>query len=301
MEVLPEELPAFLRTPEVAAEVTLLGRELDRSKGSGTIHDRERDPGHYVNLDDDGNVMGGVPLNPLPASREAYDTALRAKGFTQYQVGYLPYSIIDGWQQLRKDFAYWRADVVAARSAVDPEHRAWFEADRRLREKLIVRDLGIWSHYIGDASQPLHVSMHYNGWGNYPNPRGFTTSNKLHAQFEGEYVRRFANRAAVKSAIAPYKACECGIEERMRMIILDSQAQVVPLYELEQRGAFKGKSDEGVAFITARLAVGSSMLRDMIVDVWRASADMGVGYPIINVRDIESGKRMITPKDFGGD
>jgi hypothetical protein len=28
--------------------------------------------------------------------------------------------------------------------------------------------LGIWSHYGGDASQPLHVSIHYNGWGDYP-------------------------------------------------------------------------------------------------------------------------------------
>jgi len=29
--------------------------------------------------------------------------------------------------------------------------------NRRLREKLTIRDIGIWSHYGGDASQPLHV------------------------------------------------------------------------------------------------------------------------------------------------
>ncbi len=54
---------------------------------------------------------------------------------------------------------------------------------------VIIRDLGVWSHYIGDGSQPMHVSVHYNGWGNYPNPNGYTMA-KIHAYFEGEYVRR---------------------------------------------------------------------------------------------------------------
>jgi hypothetical protein len=116
---------------------------------------------------DDGPVVGLLPLSQLPTSREEYDTLLREKGFTQYKTGYLPYSIIDGWQQIRKDFAYWCAAVKGAETATTPEEKAWFEADRRLREKLTIRDIGIWSHYVGDASQPLHVSVHYNGWGNY--------------------------------------------------------------------------------------------------------------------------------------
>lgn len=77
-----------------------------------------------------------------------------------------------------------------------PEERAWFEADRRLREKLTIRDIGIWSHYVGDASQPLHVSVHYNGWGDFPNPKDFTTKH-IHAHFEGEFVKRNLSRSAV--------------------------------------------------------------------------------------------------------
>ena len=133
-----------------------MGRELDRSKGSGKTHDAERDPGHFVDLADDAAVMGILPLAQLPETREQYDTLLRVGGSTQYKAGYLPYSIVDGWQQIRKDFAYWRATVKGAETATTPEERAWFEADRRLREKLTIRDIGIWSHYGGDASQPLH-------------------------------------------------------------------------------------------------------------------------------------------------
>jgi hypothetical protein len=80
---------------------------------------------------------------PSAADARAYDTELRAKGFTQYQAGYLPYSIIDGWQQIRKDFAYWRALTKAIETAATPEERAWFEADRRLREKITLHDIGL--------------------------------------------------------------------------------------------------------------------------------------------------------------
>ena len=69
-----------IRTPEAAAEIAVMGRELDRSKGSGRTHDAERDPGHYVDLADDGSVEGALPLGKLPATREEYDTLLRAKG-----------------------------------------------------------------------------------------------------------------------------------------------------------------------------------------------------------------------------
>src|SRR5439155_22990745 len=117
---------------------------------------------------------GRPPLANLPTTRAAYEKALQAAGTDSWKAGYLPYSIVEGWQQLVKDFAYWRVDRVGEATSPRPEDRAWFAADRRLRESLIVRDLGVWSHYVGDASQPLHVTVHYNGWGDSPNPFGFT-------------------------------------------------------------------------------------------------------------------------------
>lgn len=300
VEELPDKIPAFARTSEAMAEIAVLGRELDRSKGAGATHDKERDPGHYINLDDEGAVAG-LSLAALPATREAYDTALRSKGLTQYQVGYLPYAIVDGWQQLVKDFAYWRAASVGAEKAPSEDDRAWFSADRQRRERLTIRDLGIWSHYVGDASQPLHVSEHFNGWGQYPNPRGFSSSKSIHAHFEGAFVRESLDRAAVKAAVMPYQPCECPIEDRARALILDSLANVVPLYEIEQRHGFSKHNPEGVAFATARLAAGASVARDMIVDAWRASASASVGYPMVSVHDIESGSVPPTRALFGAD
>lgn len=299
-EMLPDEIPAFVHTPEAAADIAVMGREPDRSKGAGRTHDAERDPAHFIALADNGAVMGVLPLADLPETREACDTLLRAKGFTQYQAGYLPYAIVDGWQQIRKDFAYWRAAVKGAETAETPEERAWFAADRRLREKLTIRDIAIWSHYVGDASQPLHVSVHFDGWGSFLNPNGYTTA-KIRAYFEGEFVRHNLMRATVASEVGPYRDCRCSIEDRTRTLLLATLSQVEPLYALEKQGAFKEGDPRGIAFATARLAAGAQAARDMIVDAWRESADTPVGYPMVNVHDIESGKVRATRDLFGAD
>jgi len=300
-EAFPDEIPAFLRTPEAIADITVFGRELDRSKGSGNPHDAERDPGHFIALDDAGLVAGVLALEDLPITREAYDTALRAKGFTQYKVGYIPYAIVDGWQQLVKDFGYWRAASIGAKTAVSASDRAWFDADRQRRERLLIRDLGIWSHYNGDASQPQHVSIHYNEWGPYPNPQGFTQSRKFRVEYQSTFVRARIDRNAVKRAMPPYRACTCTVWDRARALILETHRAVVPLYELEKQGALAGDAQAGIAFTTARLAAGAAAVRDMVVDAWRASADIGVGYPMVSVRDIEASKYMLSRDDFGRD
>ena len=51
VRALPDELPAFLRTPGAVAEVGELSREPDRTKGGGQPHDRERDTAHFVDMD----------------------------------------------------------------------------------------------------------------------------------------------------------------------------------------------------------------------------------------------------------
>jgi hypothetical protein len=63
-----------------------------------------------------------------------------------------------------------------------------------------------------------------------------------------------------------------------------------------------GSGDErGIAFATTRLAAGVTAVRDMIVEAWLDSANTPVGYPMVNVRDIESGKVRATRELFGAD
>ncbi|HTX48564.1 MAG TPA: S1/P1 Nuclease [Caulobacteraceae bacterium] len=301
IETLPADLPPFLRTAATREAIGELSREPDRSRGAGKAHDSDRDPGHFVDGDDDGRLAGGPPLSTLPPTREDYERALEAVGATSWKIGYLPYSIVEDWQQLKKDFAYWRADEAGAEHTSDPAHKAWLEADRSEREQLILADIGALSHFVGDGSMPLHVSIHFNGWGPYPNPNGYTT-RPVHTPWEGAYVRQNVPYAAVLSRVGAFHDCACPIEQRVGGYLSTTLGTVIPFYELEKAGAFRQGGGEGLDFTAGRLAAGATELRDEIVLAWRASADDSVGYkPVIPVADIEAGK--VDPYDslYGGD
>lgn len=302
---LPVTVPAFVRSADAAAEIALLGREADLQRGDGRPRDADDDPAHFLDLDDDGTI-GGVPLAALPQSREAYDSALRAgrglqgKPVNQYAVGYLPYEIADGWEQIAKDFAIWRVERYAEEHATNTDARAFFATARRLREALTLRDIGFWGHFVADGSQPLHVSVHFNGWGPYPNPHGYSTSNKLHAKFETEFVNALALRpAALAADVAPYEPGVGPILPRVSAYLERTGSYVVPLYEFEAKGAFDARTPEAVAFTVERLAAGAQKMRDWIADAFVAAADLKVGYPGATVRDVESGKVSFTPATFG--
>lgn len=285
-QALPEELPAFLRA--AATEVGELSREPDRWRNAGRTHDQDRDPAHFLDVDDAGLVLGGPPLGALPATRGEYETTLRAAGTDSWKAGYLYYAVIDGWQQLAKDFAYWRALTAAEGREADPARRAWLAADRARREALILRDLGTLGHYVGDGAQPLHISIHHNGWTG-ENPDGYTTS-KIHLAFEGAFVAAHVGPDAVRARMAAPADCACPIDVRTSRLLQATFATTRPFYALEKTGAFAGPDPRGVAFAAERLAAGASELRDMTLAAWRAAARGSVGWPILWVGDIEAGK-----------
>ena len=205
VRALPEEMPAFLRTPGAAAEVGELAREPDRTKGAGQPHDRERDTAHFIDMDDQGRVMDqrGMSIDALPRLKSEYDAALVAAGLDVDDAGYLPYAIMDGYQQLVRDFATWRVLNAAEARETDPGKRAWYREDRLRREALILRDMGYLGHYVGDGAQPHHTTIHYNGWSrDAPNPEGFTTSRQTHGTFEGAFTARRSNPSSCGAAIA---------------------------------------------------------------------------------------------------
>ena len=300
MQALPPELPAFLRSAATTQAVGELAREPDRSRGSGQPHDHDLDPGHFLDLDDQGKINGGPALATLPADREAYDAALRGAGTDAYKSGYLPYNIEDGFEQVVKDLAYWRIETAALKSERNPENRAWFARDLPAREALTVRDTGWWVHFAVDASQPLHGSVHYNGWGIYPNPHGYT-SDKIHGPFEGAFVRDHLTLASVEAAMRAPQACT-PIEACTVRYLTATNTWVEPLYAMWTAGDFTQADPRAVAFATARVADGAAELRDMVLAAWRASADGSVGYQTpVTVRAAEAGQPVPIAALYGDD
>ena len=300
MRALPAEIPAFLRTRQAVLEVGELSREPDRSKGAGRIHDQDRDAAHFVDLGEDGKILGGPPFLPLPPTRADYEKGLQAAGIDSWKAGYLQYAIIDRKQQLAQDFAYWRVLKAAEANPKWRAHRAWFKADRIRREGLILKTLGELSHFVGDGSQPLHVSIHYNGWGDYPNPQGYSTA-RLHGPFESDLVKNAVDPRAVEAAVAPLRLCDCSPEPRTTDYLRRAAALVIPYSELEKAGGLAPGDPRGPAFATERLAAGAGELRDVVVEAWRASADAKVGWRPVAVADVIAGKVDPYPNLYGID
>lgn len=188
------------------------------------------------------------------------------------------------------DFAYWRADVAGAKFAKNGKDRAWFQSDRTLRERLTLRDLGVWAHFVGDASQPMHVSVHHDGWGNYPNPENFAAQAGIHGKFEGTFVQANFQDKDIWGLMPAPRQCACQIEDETKAYLARSLALVTPLYRLDSRGAFDGNNADGKAFAGAQLAAGAAELRDLITEAWRQSGTTAVGYPAVPLPDIESGR-----------
>jgi len=161
---------------------------------------------------------------------------------------------------------------------------------RRRAHRQVRRDLGYWSHFVGDGSQPLHATTHFNGWGDYPNPQNFTRE-RIHAPFEGTFVKAALKPQAVRAAMRPYRDCRCTIQQATVAYLQGSAAKVEPLYRLWGEGGFQGTDPRGTAFVVERVADGASQLRDFVVDAWRASANAVVGYPAVAVRSIEESGR----------
>jgi hypothetical protein len=288
MRTLPDDTPDFLRLSAAATAVGELAREPDRWKGAGRVHDTDRDGAHFLDLGDDGKIFGGPALDALPQTREDYDAALRAVGSDSWKGGWLPYSIVDGWEQLAKDLAEWRVDSWAAMVVKDEAHRAWFVADMAERQALILRDIGALGHYVGDGSQPLHVSIHYNGWGDGPNPENFTQS-RIHSMFEGAFVHDNVRQDDVTAAVGPFTDCRCAIAVRTAAYLKTTNGQTTALYRLQKDGAFAGGDARGKAFVVARLAAGATELRDLIALAWRTSPDVPVGWPAVKPSDVIAG------------
>lgn len=257
---LPADMPAFFRA--AGAQLSYLNPEPDRWKDRV---ERTMDPAleggtspeHYADMD---LVPPAVLAAALDApNRFAYADTLRANGVNVSTFGVLPFTILELAQKLRGDFRLWRI-------APDSTVRAWAEAR-------IIDDAGILGHYIADGSNPLHTTKHFNGWVG-DNPHGYSTSNRIHSRFESAYVQAHIKLPDVLGGMTNAPRVLPDFRSAIVAYLNASASHVEPLYALEKQATFAPETTtpEQKAFVTARLAAGAEMLRDIWYSAWITSA-----------------------------
>src|SRR5262249_12056805 len=134
---------------------------------------------------------------------------------------------------------------------------------------------GILGHYVGDGSNPMHLSIHYDGWeARTPNPKGYRTAKGLHSQFEAAYV----NEAVSVSDVQPQVKATQHLKHVFASIkdyLNETFGAVDALYTLEKSGEFDPHSPKpkGTAFVANELARGASMLSNLWYTAWLDSAE----------------------------
>ncbi len=257
---LPENVPAFFR--EAGDQLVYLNPEPDRWR---VRESEEMDQAfaydHYIDLEN-------VPAGALDApNRFEFLRALYEAGVARPErdVGFLPFRIVELYQRLVTGWRQWHAEE-------DPTRREWI-AQR------IVNDAGILGHYVTDASQPHHTTIHFNGWARgVPNPERFTSDPRFHARFEREFVEAHVTYDDVARYLHPGPVPQAAglVRDLVLGHILEAFEQVEMLYRLDREVGFdpdEPANAAAVEFAAARIASGANMLAVLWLSAWAESVD----------------------------
>ena len=289
LAALPQDFPAFVRTPDNAERVAFLAGEPDRWRNDATLPLQQTGGmDHYLDVEE--LPEAGLDLRTVSSFR--YDFAVAfAQGRAAHPeafpaidptknsdhsrewAGFVPWAITENFGKLRSAFSY----LKAYQELGTKEEVANAEAN-------IVYVMGVMGHYVGDSAQPLHTTIHHHGWVG-PNPNGYTSWPGIHAWVDGGFIAK----AGIKfPELAPKITPAVAIDLTKRAdgrdpmfdatvdYFLKQHALVEPLYQLEKAGKLghhdQPITEEGRAFIDQQIVAGGEMLASIWLTAWQTAA-----------------------------
>ena len=290
---LPANFPAFVLDPEARVRVAYLAGEPDRwrnetnlKNGTGLALAHVNGPDHYLDLEDITDYgLTPATLPPLrydfvadivkaraahPEKFPVIDPA-RDSDHTRELSGFLPWAINENYEKLQSGFS-----TLAAleKFGGTPE-----EISNCKQNILYV--MGAMGHFVGDASQPLHTTKHFNGWVG-DNPNHYTTDHHFHAQIDGGFFRRTGGIDVKKLSAQIHPAAKIpaasdpnGIFRTAVDFVVANNQLVEPLYKLEKAGKLSDQADgaEARAFLETQLVKSGQLLGDIWFTAWQTASE----------------------------
>ncbi len=281
---LPTNFPAFVRDPAAAERIAFLSGEPDRWRNTPDLALRHQNgPDHF--LDAEELARHGLKADQLSQFRYEFVVQLaagRAAHVTNFPpvqaaadpdrtralIGFLPWTITEYYGRLKSAFSYLKEYEAAGRP----------EEVENARQN-VLHAMGVMGHFVGDATQPLHVTHHYNGWVG-DNPNGYTTNRGIHAWIDSGFLRAVGVKtnesfSRIRPARPPWEAAlspNTNVFPRMLAYVLEQAQLVEPLYRLEKERKFSparvGPREEGQEFLTGQMIKAAQMLGDLWFAAW---------------------------------
>jgi hypothetical protein len=281
---LPTNFPSFARTPAAQERIAFLSGEPDRWRNTPDMDLRHYNhPDHFLDADElDRYGLTPEVLTPFRyefVAQLAFGRATHATNFpplnpsrdldhTRALIGFLPWAMTEHYSKLKSAFSYLRA----LEDAGTPD-----EIENARQNAGYI--MGVMGHFVGDATQPLHTTRHYNGWVG-ANPNKYTTDRTFHAWIDGGFLRATGVKTnavlgKVRAARLPWTAAagpQTNAFPELLCFVLEQAKLVEPLYQLEKEKkltAGEPGAEEGREFLTGQLLRGGQMLGDLWYAAWQ--------------------------------
>ena len=285
---LPASFPTFVRTPVAQERIAFLAGEPDRWRNSTELPLKHfNGPDHYIDLDElelyklapaslthfrfefVGQLAVARAMHPtnFPAIDES-----RNEDKTRTLVGLLPWALAEYYAKLKSGFSYLK---TFQENGGTPEEIANAQQN-------IIYIMGVMGHFSGDASQPLHTTIHHHGWIG-ANPKNYATNAGIHSWIDGGYIHKAGiNFADLKPKIRPARVLSAtspnaqspDIFPTVVVFILEQHKLVEPLYQLNKDGSLSDHGEagsKGRAFIIRQLLAGGQFLGDLWISAWQSA------------------------------
>ncbi len=288
LALLPTNFPTFVKSPAAVERIGFLGGEADRWRNVQDVGFRHvNGPDHYIDVEELERY--GLKMDALPPMRGDFIAQLavtrklnrelgaeleaswgKNEDHTRELVGLLPWKIAEEYSRLKACFSYLR---VFQEEGGRPE-------EILNAQENVIYVMGVMGHFVGDAAQPLHTTVHHHGWVG-PNPNGYSTNNRVHSWVDGGYLTKvggadFAGMTrkgrvaeVVRMDGRPAKAEE--VFQAAALFVRDMNGQVEPFYAMEKAGKFSGEGEsgrEGKAFLEGQMLKGAQFLSDLWFTAW---------------------------------
>ena len=252
VRALPDELPEFFRKGDRFITHMVYDPDVAKNRATPLARGTEYSE-HFADLE----YLKGAEL---PRSRYDFIQLCHEVGVKPEKVGFVPYTIAEWTERLAVAFA---------------EHRRWPD-DPYIQAKCQVY-AGILSHYAQDACQPLHLTIHFNGW---VNEDGSVDQKGIHARIDmlPEYFEMDPDQLAEGQEVV-------ATDSLMAFVVaqIDEGFQLVEtVYELGPRIPEIGQKDwkrdpEVVGFALSRARAAVSFTASLYLTAWRKSEYIQLG------------------------
>lgn len=266
IRALPADGPLFLN--EYEDWIAKTGPVPDSWRGAGEPYSKIfEDPNHGW-FKEQFAFMKAIPRSRYEFVLRLYDEFLRIRekdperaALTNVRwTGTLPYAAMENYDRMKSAMRLYRR--AAADSSAESQRDA----------KYLAQDIAFYTgwlgHYTADGAQPLHDTIHHDGWLG-PNPKQYTSDPRIHGRFETAFVDLIQ---LTDTDLSPLMPKVRQLEDPFAAILAhldDASTHVEEIYILDKKGAFADKANEQAALLArSQLAKAAALLRDLTYTAW---------------------------------